>query len=302
MPIDIDPRPHDRAALAFEDLASALDAGLTPQSLGAPPGADGTTILQALLRDRSVRPTTSEVEILAAAWDAGRAVDGLRRRAAMRRHRADRLRLVLTALRYPLVLIGLSVPVAILVGTAFGKVWVPLMVALAAALLIGGLVWLAMGMTRGSRLLMRVPFVRQLMLDLAELPYLEVLHGLYASGVPLLKAHPRAVAACRLPDLRQRLLDADAVLQRNQPLATALAQAPALHDETRTLIANGERSGDLEDALRRALTRRSEVAARGTERLARVLGTMVFVFAIVVVVSFVFTFYSAYFALARGGR
>ena len=26
-------------------------------------------------------------------------------------------------------------------------------------------------------------------------PYLEVLHGLYASGVPMLKAHPRAVSA-----------------------------------------------------------------------------------------------------------
>src|SRR5688572_13379066 len=73
MPLDIDPRPHERAALAFEDLASALDAGLTPQDLGAPPGADGTTILEALLRDRAVQPTTSEVEILAAAWEAGRA-------------------------------------------------------------------------------------------------------------------------------------------------------------------------------------------------------------------------------------
>lgn len=300
MPIDLDPRPHDRAALAFEDLASALDAGLTPQSLGAPPGADGTTILQSLLRDRSVRPTTSEVEILAAAWEAGRAVDGLRRRAIMRRQRAERLRAVLTAVRYPMVLIGLAVPVAILVGTAFGKAWITFAVASAAGLLLAGLVWLGVAITRGSPFLLRVPLLRQVMLDLAELSYLEVLHGLYASGVPLLKAHPRAVAACRIPDLRQRLLAADAVLQRNQPLATALAEASALHPETRTLITNGERSGDLEDALRRALTRRSEVAARGTQRLARLLGTLVFVFVVVVVVSLVFTFYSGYFAAIRG--
>jgi type II secretory pathway component PulF len=191
------------------------------------------------------------------------------------------------------------VPVAILVGTVFRTGWVTLAVAMAAALLLAALVWLSLAMARGSDLLLRLPLFREVMLDLAELPYLEVLHGLYASGVPMLKAHPRAVAACRLPDLHRRLQTADAVLQRNQPLTAALVQAGALHPETRTLLSNAERSGDLEDALRRSLARRSDVATRGTQRLARLLGTVVYVFAVAVVVSLVFSFYSSYFAAIR---
>jgi type II secretory pathway component PulF len=294
--IDIDPRPHERAALAFEDLASALDAGLSPTSLGAPPGADGTASMEAILRARGVRPTDAEIEILAAAWDAGRAGDGLRRRALMRRQRAERIRTIGAALRYPMLLIAVSVLAAFLAGTATGKTWLGITVATIAGLVVAALIVAGIAFARGSDALLRLPMVRNVVLDLAELPYLEVLHGLYASGVPLLKAHPRAVATCRQQELRRRLDLADAVLQRNQPLGAALAESQALNNETRSLLTNGERSGDLEDALRRSLDRRSDVATRGAQRLARLVGTVVYVLAVAVVISVAFTFWSSYTA------
>jgi len=301
--LDIDPRPHDRAALAFEDIASALDAGLSPVSLGAPPGADGTVSMEAILQARRVQPTPAEIEMLAAAWDAGRAGDGLRRRALMRRQRAERLRTVLSGIRYPLVLLVCSVVAGFLVAPAIGRPGLGFVIAAAAGLLLTGLVWLAIALARGSDALLRLPLLREVALDLAELPYLEVLHGLYASGVPMLKAHPRAVSVCRLHDLRRRLDAADAVLQNNQPLSMALAQTGALHPETRSLLTIGERSGDLEDALRRSLARRSEVATRGTQRLARLLGSTVYVLAMALVIGLVFSFWSSYYgALARAMR
>ncbi|MFY9342944.1 MAG: hypothetical protein WAT39_10675, partial [Planctomycetota bacterium] len=53
----------ERAALQFEDLASALDAGLPLASLGADPGA-GERALHGALQRRGVRLTPTEDAVL----------------------------------------------------------------------------------------------------------------------------------------------------------------------------------------------------------------------------------------------
>ena len=126
---------------------------------------------------------------------------------------------------------------------------------------------------------------------LGELPYLETLHALYAAGVPLAQAHTAAVAAVPLVSLQRRLQVADRVLQSGRSLTESLAQALALHTETRSLLATGEHAGQLEDALQRSLVRRRDVAARDIATNARRLGSAAYLLAVIFVIAIVFTFY-----------
>ncbi len=298
MAIPLDPGPDDRAALAFADLASAFEAGLTPQFLGVVPGSDGPAAIDALLAARDVTPLPGEREVLAAAWDAGRIGEGLRHRSQVREQRAASRRDVRRALAYPALLLALALPISGLVALATGS---PVVILVLAVLLVAAVagVWLARAMAGGSDAVLRLPGIGPLAAELAELPYLEVLHGLYASGVPLLTAHPRALAVCRLPDLHARLRQADQILQQNQPLVQALNAAQALHPETRSLLALGEQAGGLEDALHRALRRRSEATTRRAQALARILAGVAYALAVLVVIAMAFSFYSSYFGALR---
>lgn len=281
------------------DLASAFDAGLTPADLGALPGQEGREVLARLLAERGVRVPPLELEVLTAAWDAGRIAEGLRRRSRIREQRAQLCRDVLTGIRYPVLLMLVALPVAALVGMVAGDARIVTVAAGALVLGVAAGTWLGLALRRGSNGLLRLPLLGPLLRDLAELPYLEVLHGLYAAGVPILTAHARAVAACPQPAVRADLERADRILHANQPLAVALGQAGALHAETRSLVAVGERAGGLEEALARALERRSQVAARSAARAARVLGTALYILAAASVLLLAVRFYSAYFANLR---
>ena len=77
-------RPHESAALAFDDIASGLDAGLTPVMLGADTD-QGERVLQDLLSRRGVQLTAIEEQVLAAGWRAGRPGPALRSLARQRR-------------------------------------------------------------------------------------------------------------------------------------------------------------------------------------------------------------------------
>src|SRR5207245_873420 len=97
------PRLDDRAALQFEDLASAMDAGLSPTQIGGQAG-EGDLVLHGILRRRGVRLDSVETAVLTAGWRSGRAGETLRNRARARRDRAELTRRVQTGLRYPLLL------------------------------------------------------------------------------------------------------------------------------------------------------------------------------------------------------
>jgi type II secretory pathway component PulF len=280
----------ERAALQFDDMASAFDAGLPLHHLGADAVA-GDRVLHDILKQRGVVLSPTEDAVLLAGWKAGRASAALRSRGVGRRNRAEFARTLWAGLRYPLLLFGMVFLASFATARIIGHYWFAVAVA---APVIAAVVLVALarrGLRSGSERWTHVPVLGRIAIGLAELPYLETLHALYGAGVPLAQAHPAAVAAVPLLSLQRRLEVADRVLQSGRSLTESLAQAVALNPETRNLLATGEHAGQLEDALQRSLVRRREVAARDIGTTARVLGNAAYGLAIVFVVSIVFTFY-----------
>jgi type II secretory pathway component PulF len=295
------PQKDERAALELEDLASQLDAGLSPAQVGGDPAA-GEQLVHGILAQRRIDLDPTEAAVLTAAWRAGRASASLRHLAAQRRQRADSARVVLRGLRYPLALAGMALVTSFVAGGIAGRSL--FYTVLAAVVGVAALLGLGIaGLARGREPWVSLPFLREFARALAEVPYLEVLHGLYASGVPLLRAHPLAVAACPVVAVQRDLQQADQLLQQGQPLAQALGAAAGagggVHRETLQLIASGEPSGNLEEALLRALRRRQEVGARHMAALAKGLTMLVYAFACAVAIYVVFSFYSGYFGALR---
>lgn len=287
----------ERAALQFDDLASALDAGLPLPALGGDP-THGDRVVHGILGRRGVRLSPTEVVVIEHAWRAGRVAAALRLRATERRQRAESARTVWAGLRYPLLLVGLWLAASATTAPIVGPWFLVSALVVVAALAIG--LWLLRAaVRRGDPRVARLPLAGRLVADFGELPYLETLHALYGAGVQLAAAHAAAVAAVTAGSVQQRLRIADGMLQRGQPLAEALAGAIALHPETRQLLATGEQTGQLEDALARALARRRGVAVRDLGALARRIGQVAYAVMVVAIVVLVFRFYSGYFGLLR---
>lgn len=287
----------ERAEMHFADLASALDAGLPIAALGGDPQA-GDRALHAALRRRGVQPTPTEDVVLAHAWRAGKATAALRACAAGRRRRADFARSLWTGLRYPLLLAVLLLAAAIVAARFVGpNARIVVGASLAATAAAAALLY--RGVRAGAPWVRRLPGTAALLDGLAELPYLETLHGLYGAGVPLLQAHAAAADVVPAGELSARARIADGILRQGRPLQEALAAAAALHPETRMLLATGEQSGQLEDALARALARRRDAVGRGLSTLARRVGQIAYVAAMLGVAALVVQFYSGYFAGLR---
>ncbi len=287
----------ERAALVFEDVASGLDAGLPLEAMGGDPQA-GERALHGILSRRSVRLDRTEDLVLLHSWRAGKAPASLRARALARRQRVEFARLLWSGLRYPLLLAGMLLLASITTmafvgpGVLIGLLTVYLLIA---ALLL----WLRSAARSGSAVVGNLPVLGPLVLGVAELPYLETLGALYGAGVPLNEAHRAAVGTVPPGQVQARLQIADRILQGGQPLREALAQALALHTETRSLLSTGEHAGQLEEALGRALVRRRDVTGRGIAAVSRLAGQIAYVLAIVGVVVIVYRFYSSYFAMMK---
>ena len=280
----------ERAALHFDDLASAFDAGLPLHHLGGDAKA-GDRVLHSILKQRGVVLSATEDALLLAGWRAGRASATLRSRAVGRRNRAEFVRTLWTGLRYPLLLLGMVFVASFATGGIIGHYWFAAAVAALAAAVVTLGVLARRGLRAGSEVWTQMPILGRIANGLAELPYLETLHALYGAGVPLAQAHTAAVAAVPLASLQRRLQVADRVLQGGRSLTESLAQALALNAETRSLLATGEHAGQLEDALQRSLVRRREVSARDIGTTARTVGHVVGLLALAFVVNIVFTFY-----------
>jgi type II secretory pathway component PulF len=285
----------ERAALQFEDVASALDAGLPLSALGGDAG-HGEAVLAALLQQRGVRLSPTEHQVLQASWQAGRAGATMRSCAAARRQRAEFQRQLWAGLRYPLTLLAVTTLASLTTMRVVGHSWFFLLAASLLAACLAVPLWIRHALRTGNDLVTRLPRIGGLVLQFAELPYLETLQSLYASGVPLAAAHRAAMATVNLRGLQQRLAIADHVVQEGRPLADGLMQAVALHAETRTLLATGERTGTLEEALGRALTRRREVTSRGITDLARHAGHTIYVVAAGIAAWIVVQFWVGYYA------
>lgn len=287
---------HEQAALQMDDVASGLDAGLPLAMLGGD-DRDGEQVLAGLLRRREVELSSVEATALTAAWRAGRAPVALRRRAEARRLQAKFLRGLWAAMRYPLLVLGSTVLASFCTYAVVGHLW-------AVVAVVGGLGGLGLGslllwrtMRHGGEGWFRLPLLGKLGRDLGEIPYLETLEALYAAGVPLPAAHRAAQATVPFAAVQRRLAVAERALQQGRPLAEGLAEGLGLHPETRSLLATGEASGQLEDALLRAATRRRTVAVAATERLVRWSGAVLYAGAALVAGYVVLSFYSSFAAL-----
>jgi len=291
----------ERAALQFDDLASALDAGLPLQAMGAD-AARGDRAIHDALRGRGVVLSPTEGDVLAAAWKSGRIGEALRQRAEDRRQRAELARKIWAGVRYPAVLILMLLVASVVTAPVIGHWW--FLVGLLAGLLVAALFVAAAfrGLKAGDERWLRVPILGHIAAELAELPYLETLQAMYAAGIPLLQSHERAVAAVPLLAVRNRLQIADRILHEGRPLAEALAAALALHAETRTLLATGEHAGNLEDALQRALSRRRDATARSLADTVRRGSAVLYVVVGAVVAAIIISFYTSLFAGLRSHR
>lgn len=288
-------RRDSHTADVFEDLASALEAGLDARSLGA--HGDDPALLSAL-RARGVAPTAVEEAVLEAAAEAGRLPRALYDRARARRERVDHRHRLLGRLAYPVLVLALAAVVGLFTGFLTGAVLLHAVVALAGpAILIGlGLLY-RHGITAREGTVHRLPVLGPVLRAQGEIPYLESLHGLYAAGIPLREAHPRAVAAVPVRAVRVRLQAADHTLQEGLPLGEGLARAGALLPETRSILTGAETHGDLEDALRRATERRRQQLTSGSQSLVHAVGALAYGLAVLSVAFVVLRFYGFYLSL-----
>jgi type II secretory pathway component PulF len=288
----------ERAAQILDDVASMLAAGLPLAAMGgSPEHADDT--LGELLRQRGVQLSPTETTVLRHAWRAGRADAALRQRADDRRRRAESARAAWVGIRYPLFLLAAALSTSLVAGLVIGY---GLFLTLAACASVGALlIWLALrGHRRGTIHLDRWPVIGPIRRGIDEVHYLETLLGLYASGVRLAEANHDAVEATPPGDVRAQLRIAASHVAAGGPLGEALAHSASLHPETRSILASGEVSGQLEDALRRAHRRRQDVVAHDIGNLARRAGHVAYAIAIVLVMAVAFQFYGNYFAALRG--
>ena len=300
MLLRLQPKRDERAALAFLDLASALDAGLPAATFGGDP-KDGDDMVALALQRRGAALDPTDDIVLRAAWRAGRPSEALRRLAAQRQQRAEFARPVLAGFLYPIALVSVAFVVS-LIAARIGVTWLPWVVGLLIVAIAAMLAFVIGELRTGGRRLQRVPVFGAFLRDLGEVPYLDVLHACHASGVPLLKAHQEAVAACPVHSVRERLLVADALVQQGRPIAESLAQAIAVCSETQTMLATGEQTGTLEDALRRAAQRRRDTAQRGATQIGKGLAVGIYVVGLGVAALTVVSFYAGYGALLRGLR
>lgn len=292
-------RADERAAMAFQDLASALDAGLPLESIGGNPQL-GDHVLVDLCWQRGIQLRPTEKLALEAGWKSGNASLALRMRAAARQRRADFIRTTQNALAYPVLLCVMllvsSLAVMSVVGTGTATLIMVVYGCLAAALVL-----VARKLGRGDSSLESWPIFGGVLRELRELPYLEALHSLYGAGIPIVDAHRTAFPTVHMQGLRKQLAVAMTLLEQGRPLREALETSASLSPETRQLLASGEQAGQLEEALHRAIERRSEMAGRKLKVAARTTSAIVYALVAVGIATFAIQFYTSYLDKALSG-
>ena len=189
--------------MVFDDLASALEAGLPLDALGGQANA-GDEVLSGVASSRGVHLSPAESLALTHGWRAGRGVESLRNRANSRRQRAAFKQTLWTQLRYPLLLLVMILVASIATSFVIGP-WIAIGLGCAYVAL-AALAWFVWHeLQRGGRRIDSWPIVGRLVADFRELPYLETLHALYSSGVAIVAAHRAAVDTVQLRGLRDQL-------------------------------------------------------------------------------------------------
>lgn len=284
----------------LEELASALDAGLRAETAAHAAGIDanvGDGLVEAMRRS-GFGLAAHELELLAACERAGRLPAALRRMAAIQVRRRDRQRRLVGRLAYPSLILGFGVVLALAIVPA-GRVTGIVTLTLTIGLLLGivGVAWRVRAAQRDPAIdPARWPLVGAIARDAAESPYLAAMHALHGSGVPLDEAHRLATKTVPYAAARARLIVAAEALRRGLPLAESLATCASLSPESLEILARAEPLGALEDAFTRAATRRDDTLDRRLDTAVRVLGSVAFAAAAILVLVIALDFYGGLFA------
>lgn len=294
------PHQHERIAQGFEDLAMNLDAGLDlHSSLGIPPSSDGRSMVESIA---GAGPALEQLDrrVLEAAERAGDLPRALRNRAAFHHFQAEALMLCGKKLAYPALVLCLAAATLILISVlgyvpSAGRV---LAIAIVILALIGFAVrhYLQGTGNRPEWDGRRVPGLHGFLWDHGLLPYLDALHALYRSGVPIHEAHQEATKVSPVAWVRMRLARASHDLSAGLTLSDALAKQAALTRDSQALLAKGERSGSLEECLHRAAEIHRLALRRRISRATTLLGSVLYLAAVLAVVFVAASFYSSYFA------
>ena len=285
----------EKDALSLDDMASAIDSGLPIESIGGNPSL-GDQVLIDLAQQRGIELSKTDKTVLESGWKSGNSAAVLQGRAANRRRRAEFQREVWAGLAYPVKLL-LLIPVAAFATYSMTGPSFAIGVASCYALIAVAFIFISRKIARGDESLERYPVIGSLLEDLRELPYLESLHALYSAGMPIVQAHAMAVRSVHMHGLRKRLHATQAMIEDGMELREALRKNGGLSSETLQLLATGEQSGQLEDALLRSLTRRQEVAGRKLSKTAKRIGSIAYTLAVAGVIIIVYQFYSGYLSM-----
>ncbi|MCA8943836.1 MAG: type II secretion system F family protein [Planctomycetes bacterium] len=270
------PSPHSREkrAIRYEDVASALDAGIP---LEAAVGHPGPTLCEALAAT-GVALTHVDRAVLAAAERSGDVSRALRDRATHERSIASLQRAIVARLAYPLFVLVCAAALTWFLRTrSLGGSDLPWIALLGIVVVTTGFAWMLHRAHRVVRLPTFLAPFRGVLRDYATIPYLDAMYAQYRAGIPILEAHSLAATAAPIGVTRAALLDAGQRLERTRDtLGRALEESGALDRETSDLLAKAELAGDLEDGLRRALERRRQTFERRLTFHARAFGGTVY--------------------------
>ncbi len=288
----------EKDALSLDEMASAIDSGLPIESIGGNTSL-GDRVLLDLAQQRGIKLSNTDKTVLEAGWKSGNSASVLQSRAANRRRRAEFQHEVWAGLAYPVKLL-LLIPIAAFATYAITGPSFAIGLACCYALLAIAVIFISRKIARGDESLERYPVIGSLLEDLRELPYLESLHALYSAGIPIVQAHAMAIRSVHMHGLRKRLHATQAMIEEGMELREALRKNGGLSSETLQLLATGEQSGQLEDALLRSLTRRQEVASRKLSQTAKRIGSAVYTLAVAGVLIILYQFYSGYLSMLSG--
>jgi type II secretory pathway component PulF len=304
-------RRHEKLAERFDEIASALDAGLDVRAVLSGPATaglrgrieTGLPLVEAL-QVRGLELGELDRQVLGAAERAGDMPDALRERADAHRTQAELARELVARLAYPAFLLcAATTLIGFLHWLGMSRIGTPAMIAWLASVTVAAvaLSWFVRGVRKSPDFRWRrAGFLAPLVRDAGELPYLSAMRGLYAAGVLLPEAHAIAARACPIASTRRRLDAATDSLRRGIGFVHALSSSDALCEETIRLLSSGETTGELEASLRRAANRRNDTFKTRLRRTVRALGAVAYVLAAATVAWVVFDFYGTLYS--RLGR
>ncbi|MBI5853399.1 MAG: type II secretion system F family protein [Planctomycetes bacterium] len=286
----------------LEELASALDAGLSAATAATAAGIRGNIAegVSGALGRSKFGLAEHEVELLAACERAGRLPDALRLLATVIRKRTERRRNAARRLAYPTLLVAFACILLVTVVKSGGPT------AVVTAVLVGAVLAAAVG--GGLRLRRarrdpgsdpeRWPIVGKLCRDASEAPYLTAMHALHGAGVGLRDAHAIAVRSVPFAATRARLLLAGPLLAAGRGFSEALGSTGALGRESLEILERAEPIGGLEDAFARAALRRGDALERGLDRASHALGGIAYAGSALLVFVVFLKFYGGWFSSA----